>query len=240
MADDDGTDDLRDRDGDAGGTGDAENASRSVESGRVEAFSDGVFAIALTLLVLDLHSPDHARGHFAEALGAQWPAYLAYFAAFLNIAAIWVNHHDLFARVRQVDLPLICINLVLLLVTSLFPWPASVISSAVREGTRADEIAASLLYAGVGLAVPLAWIGLYGYLARPSVAARLLKEPRHAGYARDGVRRSSVSLVVYPVAAALAFVEPVLTLAAFVVLPVFFIGSLLQGQPEARSRGRER
>jgi uncharacterized membrane protein len=66
---------------------------RFAESTRVEAFSDGVFVIALTLLVLDLHAPD-ARGQFLPALLEQWPGYLAYLAAFLNISAIWINHHD--------------------------------------------------------------------------------------------------------------------------------------------------
>jgi uncharacterized membrane protein len=146
----------------------------------VEAFSDGVFAIALTLLVLDLHPPD-ARGQFLPALLEQWPGYLAYLAAFLNISAIWINHHDLFTRIRRVDARLICANLLLLLVTSLFPWLASVISAAVETGEHRDQVAATVLYAGIGFLVPLAWIVLYRYAARsPTCWANPTMPPQRA------------------------------------------------------------
>lgn len=196
---------------------------RLAESNRVEAFSDGVFAIALTLLVLDLHAPT-AAGGFASALRGEWPAYVAYLAAFLNMGAIWINHHDLFTRVEQVDIRLICANLLLLLVSSLFPWPASVISAAVREGTHNDQVAATVLYAAIGFSVPLAWIGVYGYLGRNP---HLLTGPDQVAYMRYSSRRSLVSVLVYPVAAAIAFVAPDVALALYVALPLYFIGSLL-------------
>src|ERR1022692_83825 len=195
-------------------------ASRLPESTRVEAFSDGVFAIALTLLVLDLHAPAASRGRFAAALLAQWPAYVAYLAAFLNISSIWINHHDLFTRVRRVDARLICANLLLLLVTALFPWPASVISAAVEGGDRGDEVAAMVLYAAVGFLVPLAWIVLYRCVAR---SPHLLTDSASGAYARQAARRSVVSIVVFPAAAVVAFIEPVAALAAFAALPMFFI-----------------
>jgi uncharacterized membrane protein len=75
-------------------------------SRRVEAFSDGVFAIAITLLVLDLTVPPRDRtapGHLAAALGHEWPAYFAYLVSFLIIGIIWVNHHTVFAKVKLVD-----------------------------------------------------------------------------------------------------------------------------------------
>ena len=159
-------------------------ALRLPESNRVEAFSDGIFAIALTLLVLDLHAPGDSRGRFAHVLVEQWPAYLAYLAAFLNIASI--NHHDLFTRVRAVDARLICANLFLLLVASLFPWPASVISAAVQKGDHGDQVAAMVLYAAVGFLVPLAWILLYGYLARTPY---LLRDASGVAFARRGRAR---------------------------------------------------
>ena len=205
-------------------------ALRLPESTRVEAFSDGVFAIALTLLVLDLHAPSGARGQFVQVLARQWPAYVAYLAAFLNIAAIWINHHDLFSRVRRVDARLICANLLLLLVSSLFPWPASVISAAARTGDRGDQIAAMVLYAAVGFLVPLAWDVLYFTVAR---SPHLLSDPAGAAFARKAARRSTVSIVVYPAAAAIAFVEPVIALAAFAALPMFFIGSVIFASEKA-------
>ena len=208
-------------------------STRLAESNRVEAFSDGVFAIARTLLVLDLHAPEGESGHFARALLDQWQSYAAFLAAFLNISAIWLNHHDLFTRVRRVDTTLMCANLALLLITSLFPFPAAVISASMRDGDRSDQISAALLYALVGFLLPLAWIWVYGYLAR---SPQLLTNPDEAQYMRSGARRSCVSLVVYPLAAALAFIEPVLALVAYVVLPFYFILSLVrlpaaQGEP---------
>jgi hypothetical protein len=92
-----------------GGTAGREQPGRGVQR--------RVFAIALTLLALDLHS-DASRGHFAHALLDQWQSYVAYLAAFLNISAIWNSHHDVFTRVRRVDVRLIVANLGLLLVSS--------------------------------------------------------------------------------------------------------------------------
>jgi uncharacterized membrane protein len=173
-------------------SGPGSRAPRLAESARVEAFSDGVFAVALTLLVLDLRSPG-GEGGFAHALLSQWPACLAYLAAFRNIAAIWVSHHELFTLVRQVDARVTCASLLLLLVASLFPWPAAVISAAVRDGSHDDQVAATVLDATVGFLVPLAWIVLYRYLSR---APHLLTDPAAAGYARLGARRSLASVVV--------------------------------------------
>jgi uncharacterized membrane protein len=191
------------------------------ESTRVEAFSDGVLAIAVTLLVLDLHS-DFEAGDFAHAIGAQWPSYVAYLAAFLNVSAIWINHHDLFTRVVGVDAGLVTVNLALLLVASLFPWPAAVVSASQRGGERGDQITADLLYAGIGFLVPLTFIAICTYLAR----SPHLLVGRDTAYVRVLRRRSLVSIVVYPATAALAFVSPVLALALFLAVPLFFIASV--------------
>jgi uncharacterized membrane protein len=204
-------------------------AGRLAESSRVEAFSDGVFAIALTLLVLDLHAPGR-RGQFGHALADEWQSYIAYVAAFLLISSIWLSHHDLFTRVRRVDNRLMCINLILLLVSSVLPYPASVLSAAMREGDRSDQIYSCLLFAAVGLALPVAWWLLYSYLDR---APHLLTDPVETAYMKDGKRRSRVAMVVFPVAAAFAFVSPVISLVAYAALPLFFIAALVRVPAEA-------
>ena len=182
-----------------------------------------MFAIALTLLILDLHAPS-TPGEFLPALLEQWPGYLAYLAASLNISAIWINHHDLFTRIRPVDARLICPNLLLLLVTSLFPWPASVISAAVETGDHRDQVTATVLHAAIGFLIPLAWIVLYRYTAR---SPHLLGDPHDVATACTGTRRSLISVIIYPIAAALAFVAPVAALVAFIALPLYFIATLL-------------
>lgn len=204
-------------------TAPAEPSPSLAESSRVEAFSAGVLAIALTLLVLGLRS-DASRGEFAHDLAAQWPAYVAYLAAFLNIASIWVNHHDLFSRVSLVDAPVIMINLGLLLVASLFPWPAAVVGAAVRSGNHHDQVVAAILYAGVGFFVPFAFIAVYRYLANHPA---LLREPADVAYCRTGSRRAVTSVVLYPVAALIALVTPVAALAIFVALPAYFIATVV-------------
>jgi uncharacterized membrane protein len=202
------------------------------ESTRVEAFSDGVFAIAITLLVLDLHSPS-ARGQFLHELLRQWPAYVAFLAAFLNISAIWISHHDLFTRIRRIDARLICANLLLLLVSSLFPWPASVIAEAIRDGNHRDQVAATVLFAIVGLLVPLAWLVLYRCVQR---SPHLLRDGDDVAFTRVASKQALVSVIVYPIAAVLAFIAPVESLIAFVLLPLFFIGTVFASQPPAPKR----
>jgi uncharacterized membrane protein len=169
------------------------SARHLAESNRVEAFSDGVFAIALTLLVLDLHAPSR-RGHFGHALLDEWQTYIAYVAAFLLISSIWLSHHDLFTRVKQVDIKLMCINLALLLVSSLFPYPAAVLSAAMRNGDRSDQIYSCLLFGALGVLLPLAWRALYSYLDR---SPQLLTDPAEQEYMRFGKRRTMLAVVVF-------------------------------------------
>jgi len=94
----------------------SDSAAALMPSGRLEAFSDGVFAIAITLLVLDLAVPprDQVRtGGLGSALAHQWPSYFAYLVSFLVIGIIWVNHHTMFSKVKLVDRPVLFANLAL-------------------------------------------------------------------------------------------------------------------------------
>src|SRR5579872_4040697 len=81
------------------------------ETGRVEAFSDGVFAIAITLLVLDLKIPSASpSARLADQLAKQWPAYLAFLISFSFIGIMWINHHSLFTYIRRIDHALLILN----------------------------------------------------------------------------------------------------------------------------------
>ena len=157
---------------------------RLSESSRVEAFSDGVFSIAITLLVLELAIPA-TRGDFAHELADEWVSYIAYLAAFANIGVLWMGHHTAFSRIRAVDAGLLWRNLVLLLTVSVVPFPTAVIASAFRVGTPADQAAAVVSYAVVGMASGVAWLLLFRYLARhpgsatrsPTTSSSGLREP---------------------------------------------------------------
>lgn len=107
------------------------------ESGRVEAFSDGVFAIAITLLVLEIKVPDDAGDRLWSALGAMWPSYAAYVVTFLVIGVMWVNHHTVFQCIARVDRKLLFLNLILLMGVAALPWPTAVVAEYLREGNAA-------------------------------------------------------------------------------------------------------
>jgi TMEM175 potassium channel family protein len=108
---------------------------------RVEAFSDGVFAIAITLLVLEINVDPSEYDHLARALAHEWPAYLAYVTSFLTVGGVWLSHHALFSRLRYVDAVLLRINLVLLLIVSFLPFPTGVLAEALHANNHAERIA---------------------------------------------------------------------------------------------------
>src|ERR1700761_2870287 len=104
------------------------------ETGRLEAFSDGVFAIAITLLVLELKVPHLATGEEPTSAGLrfsllrQWPSYLALFTSFFTVLIMWVHHHTIFKLVRKADARLLFANGFLLLLVSVVPFPTAVVA----------------------------------------------------------------------------------------------------------------
>src|SRR5919204_3739632 len=135
------------------------------ESGRVEAFSDGVFAIAITLLILEIKVPKTAEGDgLWQALGAQWPSYAAYVVSFLVIGIMWINHHQLFSYVAHVDRTLMFLNLLVLMVVAAVPWPTAVLAEYLRE-EDASHVAAAV-YSLVMVVMAFTFQGLWWHLPR--------------------------------------------------------------------------
>jgi uncharacterized membrane protein len=139
--------------------------SDGLTAGRVEAFSDAVLAIAITLLVLELGAGS-GPGSLAHRLGEQWPVYVSYLLSFLNIGIVWLNHHAIFSRLRGVDHVLVLLNLLLLLVVSVLPFPTSVLGDALRDGGFDDQRTAALLYAGNFLLASAAFCALWLWASR--------------------------------------------------------------------------
>ena len=195
-----------------------ERPRRLSESNRVEAFSDGVFSIAITLLVLELAIPA-TRGGFEQALIGDGFSYVAYLAGFGSIGVLWMGHHTVFSRIRAVDSGLLWRNLVLLLTVSVVPFPTAVIASAFRVGTERDQAAAVVSYAVVGMASGVAWLLLFSYLR----SHRKLVDPASD---RQFFRLTEalVTVVGYAIAALVGwFVSPAAALVIFLVFPALYV-----------------
>src|SRR6201992_2175879 len=98
------------------------DSGSGLTKGRVEAFSDGVLAVAITLLVLDLHVDTGGSESLAHQLGDKWPSFAAYVVSFFVIGVIWVNHHALFSLIASVDRTLLFYNLLLLMFVTTIPF----------------------------------------------------------------------------------------------------------------------
>ena len=203
---------------------------RLAESTRVEAFSDGVLAIALTLLALDLRAPSRRSG-FAHDLLHQWPSYLAYLASFVYIGVIWANHHGLFTRIDRVDRGLLWRNLLLLLPASILPFPTSTVASAFRTGTANDQLAALALYGLIAAAMAATWLAMFSYLAR---RPDLLADGVPAAYFGRERTRAFPGLLAPCIATALAVISPIAALTLFVLLAAFYAATSEGLQPSSR------
>jgi len=109
----------------SGSAEDISSQGRLLPTGRLEAFSDGVFAIAITLLVLELHVPTE-REALVEGLGHEWPRYLGYFVSFAFIGGVWIAHSNLTRFIKAADADLMRLNLILLLFVSFLPFTTAI------------------------------------------------------------------------------------------------------------------
>jgi uncharacterized membrane protein len=189
-----------------------------VNTERIETFSDGVFAIAITLLVLEIAVP-HPRGdRLAHALAAQWPAYLAYAVSFFIIGIIWVNHHAVFTALDRADRTLLMLNLLLLAWVALIPWPTSLIATYMRDGGP-DERIAALVYAGTmaGMGISFSALWVYATWHRRLVAAWLSDEQ-----IRTRTVRFVVGAPLYVLAMAASWIAAVVSVAIIGALAVYY------------------
>jgi uncharacterized membrane protein len=184
---------------------------------RTEAFSDGVFAIAITLLIIEVRPPHSEAGELARDLANQWPSYAAYVVSFAIIGIIWVNHHEIFERITTVDRPLLFLNLLLLLTVAFLPFPTALLGEYIRKGDNA-QVAAAVYGANMTL-IGLAFIAIWTYLAR---VPALLTTGLGAEGARRARRAAAIGPVVYGLSIPLAFVSPVACLILYAALALYF------------------
>jgi uncharacterized membrane protein len=191
-----------------------------MRTSRLEAFSDGVFAIAATLLVLELRVPADSPD-LVRALIDLWPAYAAYLVSFLTIGIIWVNHHTLLEHCRRADRRFLYLNLLLLIAVGIVPFPTALVDRYILSEQGAT---AALVVYGLGaVLIALAFSGVFFYATADH---RLLDDAGAARRLRADGRLFPIGLVAYSIGIALAFVDPKASLlvygltAGFYALPV--------------------
>ncbi|GAA4562388.1 TMEM175 family protein [Micromonospora coerulea] len=191
------------------------------DASRVEAFSDAVIAIVLTLMAFELlqlgpQQPDQPG--LAGALIREWPAYLAYVITFAIVGQVWLTHHNMWRYVVRVDQMLLVLNLLLLLFVAAIPFAARLLSDNL-QGTVGDQRLTAALYVGTALGEALFfnlswWWARRRHLLHPGLDPRL---------ARAVARRFLLGPLLYLVAFAVAFVDPILSLAAYFLLTALYV-----------------
>jgi TMEM175 potassium channel family protein len=199
-----------------------------VSTSRLESFSDGVIAVAATLLVLNITVPI-VRGNetLAHALGDQWHVYLAYAVSFITIGIIWINHHVVLSRLRIADHAILMLNLLLLLWIALIPFATALMTEYLKRG-HGQHLAAAV-YAGVFLLMSISFATLNWFILFRRTA--LLRVELSFDERRTIMTRFVTGIVPYAVAAALAAVSPYITLAICGAIAVFYALPISAGMP---------
>jgi uncharacterized membrane protein len=194
---------------------------------RLEAFSDGVFAIAITLLVLDLHVPDVGGGSLAHALGHQWPADVSYVVSFLTIGIIWVNHHNLLRHLERCDRGLLFLNVFLLMTVAVIPFPTALVSHYARSPNAST---AALVYGGVMVTMALLFNALWHHSIRGGLLAAGADSREVSGITRSYLPGP----LLYLAGTLTALVSADASLVMYAAIAVFYVASSsLWGRREA-------
>jgi uncharacterized membrane protein len=206
--------------------GRASNASRLSETGRIEAFSDGVFAIATTLLIIEVHVPH--GDNLGHELLRLWPSYLGYLTSFLTVGVMWINHHHLFTLIDRADRTFLLLNTLLLLCIAFVPFPTAVLAQYVRTG---DARAAAVLYGATLTVTALVFNAVWRYASND----RRLLGPRAPQAEVDDITRAyTIGPFIYGASGVLAFASPKASAAAYLAIAVFFALPLAQWRAALR------
>ncbi len=184
------------------------------ETGRLEAFSDGVFSIAMTLLVLELKVPHGDPGHLVSELLSQGATYVAFATSFFNILIMWINHHALFKQVGRVDHSLLVLNGLLLFGVTFVPFPTELVSEAVGFE---DQRIAALVYTGTLIFIAIIFNLLWRYASTRLLSAKA--DPKII----DAINKQyRFGPLFYVLAFGLAFVNFTASIGICVGLAIFF------------------
>jgi uncharacterized membrane protein len=197
----------------------------TTETARVEAFSDGVFAIAITLLILEIKIPSPGSGELSAQLLRQWPSYISFVISFAFIGIMWMNHHRLFTHIKRCNDLLLIFNLLLLLGVTAVPFPTAVLAAHLGQP---DERTAALLFNSTYFCIAVFFNVLWRYAA--SKPARFLAADVDMASVEKISRQYAFGPILYLLCVALAWVSVSaslalnLALACFFALPPNFVG----------------
>jgi uncharacterized membrane protein len=184
------------------------------ETARIEAFSDGVFAIAITLLILEIKVPSPASGDLLMQLLRQWPSYSAFVISFGFIGVMWVNHHRLFTHIKRSTNTLLFLNLLLLLGVTAVPFPTAVLAQHLGAG---DQRVAAILYHATYFVIAIFYNILWQYSSR-----HLLGKEADVSTATKISAQYAFGPLIYLVCIALVWVNVPLSLLLNIASAVFF------------------
>jgi uncharacterized membrane protein len=195
-------------------------AAVDTDTGRIEAFSDGVFAIAITLLVLDLHLPDTKRHGVWQGLAHEWPQFAAYVTSFFIIGIMWANHHSMFKSIVRADRTLLFLNLLLLLWTTLLPFPTRLVAAHLRAG-GSNAAQAEAVYSATLTLAAIAFSLIWMHAVR---GGRLLAAPIGSPPAEwRSIARFSLGTVLYAATIGIAFASAGAALAIQFALALYYL-----------------
>jgi len=187
-----------------------------VSTARLETFADGVFAIAATLLIIDVTADAHGDG-LGAALTHAWPQYVAYAVSFVTIGVMWVNHHTCLELIAAADRRFLFINVGLLACIAFVPFPTHLIAEHLRD----DGLRAAALAYGVTLTTTAVFFFAFWFYA--AIGRRLIKPDADERLIR-GISRSYLpGTPIYGTATLVAFVSPAASVALFAAITVFYV-----------------
>ncbi len=204
------------------------------ETGRLEGFSDGIFAFAITLLVLGLRDPvPTAGGNLLYGLFSEWPSFFAFFTSFLTILIMWVNHHNMFNYIKRIDTRFMFLNGFLLLFVTLTPFTTSLVADHIL---LSDAGTAAGVYSGIFGLLAVAWNVLWRYASKDN---RLLDNAVPDNQVKKINHDYNFGGIFYVVAFFLAFVNGLTSVIVILIAAVFFAFTALRGPrvPDEKENG---
>ena len=191
----------------------------TMSTSRLEAFSDAVIAVAITLLVLDLRVPSPAGTEsLARHLAGQWPSFAAYLVSFLTIGVIWINHDAMLRRLASADHSILTFNVLLLMCIVVLPFTTSLMAEYLTA--PAGQHLAAVTYGGSFLVFALVFLAMQRHVLINR--AHLLREPTPPALRRSILRRTAVGVLPYLVATLGGLLSPYFTLAVSAAVAVFY------------------